>query len=217
MNKSIRILIADDHPILRRGLQDILKEEKDFDIIAEASEGNSALEKIHALKPDISILDIEMPGMNGLEIARILQEEKSETNIIILTMYKEEEYFNEAIDLGVKAYLLKDSVVTELNDSIKSVMTGDFYISPAISKYLIERNKRKSRLGEEHPSIKKLTETERHILKLLAENKTSREIADGLFVSIRTVQNHRTNICNKLNLKGYNKLLQFAIQNKSLL
>lgn len=217
MSKTIKIFIADDHPILRRGLMDILKEEKDFEIVGEASDGNSALEKIQDLKPDISILDIEMPGMNGLEIAKTLKDKKSETNIIILTMYKEEEYFNEAIDLEVKAYLLKDSVVSELTDSIKSVMAGDFYISPAISKYLIGRNKRKIKLSGEHPELKKLTDTEINILKLLTENKTSREIANELFISVRTVQNHRTNICNKLNLKGYNKLLQFALQNKSLL
>jgi len=217
MSKAIKIFIADDHPILRRGLMDILKEEKDFEIVGEASDGISALEKIQDLKPDISILDIEMPGMNGLEIAKTLKDKKSETNIIILTMYKEEEYFNEAIDLEVKAYLLKDSVVSELTDSIKSVMAGDFYISPAISKYLIGRNKRKNKLSGEHPELKKLTDTEINILKLLTENKTSREIANELFISVRTVQNHRTNICSKLNLKGYNKLLQFALQNKSLL
>ena len=217
MSDIVRIFIADDHPILRRGVKDILFEEKKFNVIGEASDGNTALEMARNLKPDILILDIEMPGLNGLEIARIINEEKLNINIIILTMYKEEEYFNEAIDLNVKAYLLKDSVITELIDSINSVMQGDFYISPVISKYLLERNKRKNKLSEDIPAVKKLTGTEINILKLLTENKTSREIADELFISVRTVQNHRTNICNKLNLKGYNKLLQFALQNKNLL
>jgi len=217
MSDIVRIFIADDHPILRRGVKDILFEEKKFNVIGEASDGNTALEMARNLKPDILILDIEMPGLNGLEIARIINEEKLNINIIILTMYKEEEYFNEAIDLNVKAYLLKDSVITELIDSINSVMQGDFYLSPVISKYLLERNKRKNKLSEDIPAVKKLTGTEINILKLLTENKTSREIADELFISVRTVQNHRTNICNKLNLKGYNKLLQFALQNKNLL
>ena len=217
MDKIVKIFIADDHPILMRGLKDILAEVKEFQIVGEASDGNTALEMIRNIKPDILILDIEMPGLNGLEIARIINDEKLKINIIILTMYKEEEYFNEAIDIGVKAYLLKDSVITELIDSINSVMQGDFYISPAISKYLLERNKRKNKFSDEVPSLKKLTDTELNILRLLTENKTSREISDELYISVRTVQNHRTNICNKLNLKGYNKLLQFAIQNKNLL
>jgi DNA-binding NarL/FixJ family response regulator len=217
MDKIVKIFIADDHPILMRGLKDILAEVKEFQIVGEASDGNTALEMIRNINPDILILDIEMPGLNGLEIARIINDEKLKINIIILTMYKEEEYFNEAIDIGVKAYLLKDSVITELIDSINSVMQGDFYISPAISKYLLERNKRKNKFSDEVPSLKKLTDTELNILRLLTENKTSREISDELYISVRTVQNHRTNICNKLNLKGYNKLLQFAIQNKNLL
>ena len=217
MRRIAKVFIADDHPIFRRGIADILKDEPGFELAGEAQEGTEALRMIKELNPEIAILDIEMPGMNGLEIAKKLLEEKSKTNIVILTMYKDEEYFNEALDTGVKSYLLKDSVTSELMDSLKAVMHGDFYISPAISKYLIEWNKNKTRLIEEQPALEKLTNMEKLILKLLADNKTSREIATETYTSIRTVQNHRTNICSKLNLKGYNKLLQFAIQNRGLL
>jgi DNA-binding NarL/FixJ family response regulator len=217
MRKIIKVFIADDHPIFLRGLVDILKDEPSFELAGEAQDGAVALQMIRELKPGIAILDIEMPEINGLEIARVLQSEKSNTNIVILTMYKDEEYFNEALDLGVKAYLLKDSVASELIDALKAVTQGDFYISPVISKYLIERNRNKIKPDEEQTGLDILTNMEKHILKFLADNKTSREIAEETFTSIRTVQNHRTNICNKLNLKGYNKLLQFAIQNKSFL
>ncbi len=217
MRRIAKVIIADDHPIFRRGVADILKDEPGFKLAGEAQEGTEALRMIKELTPEIAILDIEMPGMNGLEIAKKLQEEKCKTNIVILTMYKDEEYFNEALDTGVKSYLLKDSVASELMDSLKAVMHGDFYISPAISKYLIEWNKNKTKLIEEEPALDKLTNMEKLILKFLADNRTSREIATETYTSIRTVQNHRTNICSKLNLKGYNKLLQFAIQNRGLL
>jgi DNA-binding NarL/FixJ family response regulator len=217
MRKIVKVFIADDHPIFRRGLVDIINDEPRFKISGEAQDGAAALQMIKEQKPDIAILDIEMPGMNGLEIAEALLSENSTTDIVILTMYKDEEYFDKALDLEVKAYLLKDSVASELIDSLKAVTQGDFYISPVISKYLIERNKNKTREPEEQAELEILTNMEKHVLKLLAENKTSREIADETYTSIRTVQNHRTNMCAKLNLKGYNKLLQFAIQNKFIL
>ena len=217
MEKIIKVFIADDHPIFRKGLVDIISEEKDFEVIGEAKDGVTALDMIKNLKPDIAVLDIEMPEMNGLEVAKNLRAEKSDVNIVILTMYKDEEYFNAALDLEVKSYLLKDSVASELISGLKAVTQGDFYISPAISGYIIEWNRKKKKLENDNPEIANLTNMEKQILRLLAENKTSREIADITFTSIRTVQNHRNNICNKLNLKGFNKLLQFALQNKSFL
>ena len=137
--------------------------------------------------------------------------------IIILTLYKDDKYFNAAMDIGVKGYILKDSISTELLESLRAVSGGKHYISPVISDLLIDRKTRLQSLARSMPSLNELTPSERNILKLLAENKTSKEIANDLFISVRTVENHRTHICNKLGIKGHNKLLQFAIEHRSAL
>jgi DNA-binding NarL/FixJ family response regulator len=129
-------------------------------------------------------------------------------------MYKDQQYFNAALNLGVRGYIIKDSVAAELISCLKAVTEGQYYISPVISHLLIERNKKAESLMSSVPSLDKLTPAERSILKLLAGNHTSREIAEKLFVSVRTVENHRTHICQKLGIKGHNKLLQFALENK---
>jgi len=217
MPAKTKVLIADDHPIFRQGLMRILQADESLEIVAECSDGDEALKKINELKPDVAVLDISMPGKNGLDIVRHLKQQDKITEFIILTMYKEEEYFNEALDLGVKGYLLKENAVSDLMDCLKSVVKGNYYVSPLLSDYLVNRNESKKALIKEKPSLDDLTETERSVLRLMAVNKTSREIAEQLFISFRTVQNHRNNICNKLGFKGYNKLLQFALENKSCL
>ena len=214
MPPKTKVLIADDHPIFRQGLIKALEVDKSLEIVAECGDGDEALKKIKELKPDVAVLDISMPGKNGLDIVRQIKKQDKIGEFIILTMYKDEEYFNEALDIGVKGYLLKDNAVSDLMECLKSVVKGKYYVSPLISDYLVNRNVKKKELIKEKPSIEDLTETERKILRLIAENKTSKEIAKQLFISYRTVQNHRNNICNKLGLKGYNKLLQFALQNR---
>ncbi|HMK39654.1 MAG TPA: response regulator transcription factor, partial [Bacteroidota bacterium] len=169
------------------------------------------------LRPDIAVLDIAMPTLNGIEIVRSAGREMLTTAFIILTMYNEERYFNEAMDAGVRGYLLKDSVATELMAGVRAVAMGDYYISPAISALLIDRNTKLKSLGQTLPSLERLTPSERRVLRLLSLNKTSREIAGELFVSVRTIENHRTHICAKLGLKGHNQLLLLAIRHRSLL
>ena len=213
----MNILIADDHPILRAGLVKIIAAEPDFQIVAEAGDGEEALALIKEHGPDLAVLDISMPGKSGLEIVKECRKEKMPIEFIILTMYKEEEYFNEALDLGVKGYILKENASSDLINCMKSVSNGKYYVSPIISDYLVNRNARQRDLYNETPTLRDLTPMERTVLKLIAENKTSKEIASELYISFRTVQNHRTNICGKLDLKGYNKLLQFAIEHKSVL
>ena len=217
MNNKIKIIIADDHPIFRNGLRSIIERDIAFEILAEANNGNEAIDLILEHNPDIAILDINMPCKTGLEVAREIHNRKIKCDVVILTMYKDEEYFDEAMELSVKAYLLKDSISDEIIDCLKAVSQDDIFVSPEISKHLISRKKRKTKFIESHTGVDLLSPTEKHILKLLAENKTSQQISDELFISIRTVQNHRNNICIKLELKGYNKLLQFAIEHKSLL
>lgn len=217
MENKIRIIIADDHPIFREGIEGIIRKDRNCEIIASCGNGIEALEKIEQLKPDIAILDIDMPKMNGLEITRKLNESDTRCEIIILTIYKDEEYFNEAISLGIKGYLVKDCIANELIECIEYVRQGKHYISPVISGYLISRHDREKQLEKEKPEIKHLTSAEKNVLKFLAENKTSKQIADELFISEKTVQNHRNNIAQKLNIKGPHKLLEFAIKNKDSL
>jgi len=217
METPIRIFVADDHQIFRQGLLKLLETEKSINIIGESGDGLDALQMIKERRPDIAILDISMPGMNGLEIVTQIKTEKLPLEFIILTMYDDEEYFNQALDYGVKGYLLKDNAIVDLLACVKFVAQGKYYVSPLISEYLLHREEKIKILRREHPGLDKLTTMEKSILRLIAENITSKEIAEQLFISYRTVENHRQHICDKLGLKGYHKLLQLAIENKLFL
>ncbi len=215
MPGKIKIIIADDHPIFRGGLRQIISADVSIEIIGEADNGEKALEIIQGLKPDIAVLDIDMPKKTGLDVLRELKDSK--TKIIFLTMYAEEDIFDEAMDLGIKGYVLKDSAVNDIIECILSVNEDNYYISPNVSNLLVNRRNKSKNLIKKNPELGNLTKTERNILKFISENKTSKEIAEVLFLSHRTVENHRTNISNKLNLKGSHSLLKFAIENKSYL
>jgi DNA-binding NarL/FixJ family response regulator len=217
MEAEIRILIADDHPIFRKGLRDVIEAERGLKVVAEAGDGAAALEQIEALSPDVVILDIHMPKTSGFEVARGIRQRKLAVKIIFLTMYQDEDTFNEAMDVGVKGYVLKESAVTDIIGGVKTVVAGRHFISPSISTYLVNRGARSVSLAKGKPSINDLTPAERRILRLIAENKTSREIAEELFISYRTVENHRANICTKLELRGSHSLVKFAIEHKSQL
>ncbi|RPI13936.1 MAG: DNA-binding response regulator [Ignavibacteriae bacterium] len=216
-DRKIRILIADDSQIFRNGICSTLEGYEKIAVISECSTGIEAFEKCKELKPDIAVLDIEMPGMNGLEVLKAINREISCTNTVILTGYKEDAYFEEAFENNVTGYLLKDCLEDELIKCLEYVAEGENYISPAVSSYFmkIQHNKRKSAV--QPASFDSLTPTEKSILKLIAENKTNKQIADELFNSIRTIETHRNNICTKLGLKGHNALLLFSLKNKVLL
>lgn len=215
MNGKIKIIIADDHPIFRGGLKQILSDDKTLEILGEADNGEKALELIKELNPEIALLDIDMPKKTGLDVLRELKD--SQVKIIFLTMYADEDMFGEAMDLGAKGFVVKDSAINDIIDAVKTVSDDGYYISPAVSNFLVNRKKRLNELRNNNPKLEMLTPSERTILKYISENKTSKEIADVLFLSYRTIENHRTNISNKLNLKGSHSLLKFAIENKSLL
>lgn len=217
MTEEIKIFVADDHPIFREGLIKIINKEKSFKIYDCAGDGNSALKYIRKTKPKIAVLDISMPGLSGLQISKTIMEEKLPTLPIILTMYNDEEYLDEAMENGVRGYLLKDSTTNEIIDCIKTVLQGGFYISKELTDYLIKNKKSKSSKNEILQQLEKLTASEKEILKLLAQNKTSNQIAEELCLSHRTIQNHRMNICHKIGLCGHNKLLLFAMEHKALL
>jgi len=213
----IKVLIVDDHPLFRQGLRQLVESDGRFELAGEAGDGLTALRLIHQQKPDIALLDVNLPGMSGLEVARQLQSKKVPTRVVILTMFKEEETFNRALDLGVLGFVLKENAVQDILDSLAAVARGEHYLSPTISSYLVRRRGRAEALASRQPGLDDLTKAERRILKLIAEKKTSRVIAAELFISPRTVEAHRANICTKLDLHGSHSLMQFALEHRSAL
>jgi len=211
----IRVVIADDHPVFRQGLRQAIESDRHIQVIGEAADGEAAIALLRALDPDVVVLDIGMPKSNGFAVARAMREGGLRSQSIFLTMYDEEDAFNQAMDMGVKGYILKDSAVTDIVAGIKAVATGEHYISPALSSYLLNRATRASSLRSQKTGLDLLTEAERRILKLIAEQKTSKQIAAELFISPRTVDNHRANICEKLQIHGSNALLKFALEHRS--
>ena len=208
-------MMADDHPIVRQGLKQIIETDGAISIVAEAGDGDTALALIEKHKPDVAVLDIDMPEMDGFDVVRSLQQKKIEIEIVFLTMHSEDEIFQEAMDLGVKGYVLKDSAVNDIITSIRSVADGKPFLSPALSALLLNRRNRVIELNGTQPGLQTLSPTERRILKLIAEDKTSKEIGEQLFISHRTVETHRSNISRKLDLHGSLALVKFAVTHKS--
>ena len=215
MTGPVTILIADDHPLFRKGLRLAIEAEPLFRIVEEARDGESALRAMTELRPAVAILDIDMPGKNGLEVAKEARKLSPDVAIIFLTMYKEEDMFSTAMDLGIKGYVLKENAGSDILDAIRVVAGGGSYISPHISGFLVRRDEQSRLTRKEHPLLGSLTPSELRILKLIAENRTSKQIAELLHVSPKTVENHRVNIVKKLELKGAHSLLKFALEHKS--
>lgn len=217
MKTEIKILIADDHPVFRKGLMQVIENDSTLNIVAEAEDGETALEMIERFAPQVALLDVDMPKMDGIGVARALSEKNLPVEIVFLTMHKDEDVFNEAMDAGAKGFVLKESAVTDIIQSICAAAAGQHFISPQLSSYLFKRGNRAASLVKQKPNLNNLTPTERRIIKFIAENKTSRQIADELFISVRTVENHRANINTKLDLRGAHALLRFALENRSVL
>jgi DNA-binding NarL/FixJ family response regulator len=207
--------MAEDHPMFRGGLRQIISAQSDLRLIHEAGDGEEALRVARALKPAVAILDLEMPKLSGLDVAAAIQREVLPVRVIMLTMYQEEDMFNEALDLGVLGYVLKDSAAEDILEGIRMVAAGRHYLSPSISGFLVNRKSRAEALRKAKPGLDDLTPAERRILRLIAQSKTSKEIADELGLSTRTVDNHRFNIGTKLNLHGVHSLVKFAFDHKS--
>lgn len=217
MSTRIKVIIVDDHPLFRQGLRQVIEADSRFHLVGEAGDGDSGLRLIQEKKPAIAVLDVSLPKLSGLEVTRQIRSRKLPTSIIILTMYKEEETFNQALDLGVKGFVLKENAAEDIVNSLAKVAEGEHYLSPSISSYLVRRRNRADELAARKPGLDDLTKAERRILKLVGEKKTSREIAAELFISPRTVEAHRANISAKLELRGSHSLLQFALENRSVL
>jgi DNA-binding NarL/FixJ family response regulator len=217
MKPRTKLLIVDDHPVFRRGLREIIGENKKFDIVGEAADGAVGLQMAAELQPDIVVLDVDMPHLNGLQMARELRKNQSSAQIVFLTMYSDEDLFNAALDIGVKAYVLKENAGGEVVSALLGVAAGKTFFSPALASIGHRREDRVKSLLLSKPSLDTLTVAEKRVLKLIAEDRTSKEIAVLLKNSTKTVENHRHNICRKLNIYGSHSLLKFAFDHKSYL
>lgn len=207
------VLLADDHPIFLEGLVTIIERDPQFNIICICNDGIQAQTDLSSFKPDLAVLDMSMPGNNGLELLDYIREQSLATKTIILTMHDDLIYFNAALKAGALGYVLKENSKKELIACLRAVSVGDYFASAQFSGELLRRQKDK----KNGSGLLGLTAAERNILRLITENKTSRQIATNLFISIRTVENHRQHICDKLDLHGPHQLLHFALENKTQL
>jgi DNA-binding NarL/FixJ family response regulator len=215
VSTEIRIAIADDHPVVRQGLKDAVQADHSFKIVAEADNGEALLQQLTQTEPQIAILDIEMPKLDGFGLAKEIQRRRLPIRIIFLTMHNEEDMFHAAMDLGANGYILKESALSEIARALHVVVKGEFYVSSALTAYLIHRRNRTANFVQQIPGIDNLTPTELRVLRLIGEGRSSKEIAGELFINYRTVENYRTSACQKLGLRGHNALLKFAFQHKA--
>jgi DNA-binding NarL/FixJ family response regulator len=213
-NNELQIVIADDHPIFRRGLRMVIEADPRLKVVAEAEDGATALAEVKRLQPQVVVLDMDMPLLDGMAVARAIAEQRLPVAVAFLTMHKDEATFNAALDLGVKGYVVKDSAANEIIGCIKAVAAGQSFISPVLSGHLLNRNSPGAR-QQQSSGLNDLTQAERRVLRLIAAGKLNNEIAEELFVSVRTVEHHRSNICSKLGLNGKHALLTFALTHKS--
>lgn len=211
--KKIKVIIADDHTIVRKGLCAILAGESEIEVVGEAEDGRDAIRKVEQLQPDVVLLDIAMPLLNGLEATRQLRKRYAKLKILILTMHDNEEYVFEALRAGASGYLVKRSAPNELISAIKAVYREGSFLSPAVSKKVIDQYVRVGlKKVKEDKEYGKLTEREREILQLIAEGRANREIAELLNISIKTVESHRSHLMEKLNIRNIAELTQYAIR-----
>ncbi len=213
MMDKIKIFIADDHPIFRGGLRQLIALELNMEVVSEAKDGAEAIERLLHCQADVALLDIDMPKASGFEVLTALREKGVALNFIFLTMHKDEQFLNAALDLGVKGFLVKDSAAEEVIDCINAVTSGEEFISPQLTSFLLKRIRQAQTTPAKTSLFEQLTPTERKVLKLIAVYKTNKEIAAELFMGVRTVEQHRLNISEKFDLKGRHALMKFAAEN----
>lgn len=210
MPDPLRIVIADDHPLFRDGLRRALARDNDLRVVGEAADGRQALELIRAKTPDVAILDIGLPGLDGCSVARQVREERLAVELVFLTVCDEVEVFERALELDVKGYLLKDATPDEIVRCVRTVASGRNCVDPSMTTYLVQRTRRIERFTRSVPGLDTLTPQERAILRRIAQHQTSKEIAAAIGISPKTVDAHRSNICLKLGLHGQHALSRFA-------
>jgi two-component system response regulator NreC len=211
MNK-VRVLIVDDHVIVRDGVRMILEAQPDIEVVGEASDGREALERARQLSPDVVLMDIAMPGMNGLEATAAIRQELPDVQVLVLTMHEDYEYFFEVLRAGASGYVLKGASSNDLVSAIRAVHQGGVYLHPAVAKNLVSDYVKRMEPGEDRARYDGLSDRERQVLKLVAEGKTSQQIAEELFLSVNTVQTHRSHIMEKLGLHNRTDLIRYALR-----
>jgi len=209
---KIRVLVVDDHTIVRDGICALLRVAGDIEVVGEAADGKEALEMARKFIPDVMLIDIAMPYMNGLEATRRIHKELPGVKILILTQYDDKENVFSAIEAGASGFISKTAASSELASGIHSVYRGDSFLSPSAAKFLVEDYQLEANLRKEQDPYKQLTDREREILKLLAEGYTTREIADMLVISVKTVEGHKTNLMSKLDIHNRTDLVKYALR-----
>ena len=211
--RKIRVLLADDHAILRTGLIHLLGEQDGIEVVGEAENGREAVQKTQELRPDIVLMDISMPVMNGLDATREIRKRGGEVKVLVLTVHDNEEYISQAFQAGAVGYVLKKAADSDLVNAIEVVAGGDYVLHPSVTRIMVENYVEKmGQAREDAQSHSSLTEREREILKLVAEGYTNREIAQSLYISVKTVDTHKANIMEKLKLHKRNELVRYAIE-----
>jgi len=211
-DRFITIFLADDHTIVRQGLAKLLEAEPDLRVIGEAQNGREAVKKVQGLKPDLVIMDIAMPLLNGIEATRQIKKFSPQTKIIILSMHSHDRYISELISIGASGYLLKDSTGGEIVKAISAAMKGDVYLSPSISRRVIEDYLTLKKKSSREDLYTILSNREREVFQMIAEGHSTKEISGILFISPSTVKTHRSNIMEKLQINNISQLIQFAIR-----
>ena len=205
-------MLADDHKLIRAGLRLVVDQQPDLSVVGEADDGRQAVELAKSLQPDVVVMDIGMPNLNGIEAARQIREIRPDAAVVMLSMHSDEGYVLRALGAGARAYLLKDSATTDLAQAIHAVVEGKSFFSPAVSKVLLQDYMRKLQRSGAEDSYDLLSPREREVLQLVAEGKSNKEIASLLNLSVYTVETHRAKIMQKLNLKGVPELILYAVR-----
>jgi two-component system response regulator NreC len=208
----IQIVVADDHAVMRRGLRLVLEQQPDFQVIGEANDGREAMSMVESLKPDVAVLDITMPNLNGIDAARQINARQPNVAIVILSMHADEGYVLRALKAGARGYLLKESPESDFIQAIRAVSTGKAFFSPAVSRMLVEDYVRQLQDKDIEDSYELLTPREREVLQLVAEGKSNKDVANMLNLSLYTVETHRSNILEKLNLHSVPELILYAVR-----
>ncbi len=209
---TTRVLIADDHPLIRSGLRALLSRESEFEVVGEAADGYQALELVEQLKPDVVMLDVSMPRLNGIDVAQKITEKTPSTRIIIVSIHSDEGYVLRALKAGAKGYLLKASPEGDILNAVRAVAAGQAYLSPEISRLLVEEYVREMRFRGVEDSYDLLSIREKEILQLLASGATNRQVAEMIHVSVATVETHRTNVFQKLGIHSLPELILYAVR-----
>jgi len=211
---KIKCLLVDDHTLFRQGVRRLLESENDFEVVGEAADGGEAVEKAREMRPDIVLMDIGMPGLSSFESARQIKKNRMETKILFLTMYEDEDYLVQCLEVGASGYVLKDTPAPQLLTAVKDVYKGGKYLSSQVLGKLVEDFRSRVRDTRMRPRISTLTPREREILKLLAEGNSVKEIAVILGLSVKTVEAHKFNLMRKLDIHNKAQLVTYAIQKK---